>query len=238
MDAALRLGHRHPLDPVRAPFVLEALPGVVALDHEGDLVEPVSLRGARGEDLDLPSLRRRVARVHLEEVLGEEVRLLASLGPSDLHDDVAAGIRVARHEQGPQLFSEPGDLGVGLGDLGLRELALVAGRVVDHLASRLEVALGSLQPVPGADDLFELTMAAADVAQTSLVRREVRIVELLEYPLVLCFELLQAIVHLLVDHGPRVVVHARPTVGPQAAERAGSLRKRVSRASFALALFA
>ncbi len=130
------------------------------------------------------------------------------------------------------------DLGLGVGHLGLREVALLAGRVVDHLTSRPEVALGSLQPVPGADELFELTMAAADVAEPARVRREVGIVELLEYRLVLCFELLQAIVHMLVDHGPRVVVRARPAVGPQAAERAGSLRKRVSRGFFRVALFA
>ena len=89
-------------------LVLEAEPGVVALDQEGDLVEPVALRRAGGQHLDLPALGRRVAGVHVVEVLGEEVGLLAALGPPDLHDHVAAGVGVAGHQQQPELLLEPG----------------------------------------------------------------------------------------------------------------------------------
>ena len=92
----------------------------------------------------------------------------------------------------------------GLGHLGLGQLPLITGGVVEHLAGRLEVGLGRLQAAPAADHLLELTMPPRHVPQATRIRREVRIVELGQDRLVLPLELLQAVVEPVVEHGPRV----------------------------------
>ena len=55
---------------------------------------PSRSEGSDGEDLELPPVPLGVAPVHLEEVVGEEVRLLATFGAPDLDDDVASVVGV------------------------------------------------------------------------------------------------------------------------------------------------
>ena len=72
-----------------------------------DAVEP--------EHLELPALAGGEALVHLEQVAGEEVGLLAALGAADLDDDVAVVVRVLGQQQQLQLGLEPLDVGLGRG---------------------------------------------------------------------------------------------------------------------------
>ena len=110
VDAALGLGHGHPLDAVGARLVLEAAPRVVARDLEDDLVEAVALARALLEDVEPVAPQRGVALVHLVEVACEEVRLLAALRAADLDDHRAPGVRVVGEQQLLELRLEGSDL--------------------------------------------------------------------------------------------------------------------------------
>ena len=76
-------------------------PHAVALQQEGDLVEAAHVGRVGAEHLELPAHAAGVALVHLEQVAGEEVGLLAALGAADLDDDVLAVVRVLRQQQQP-----------------------------------------------------------------------------------------------------------------------------------------
>ena len=125
VDPALALGDRHPLHPVRARLVLEARPGVVALHHEGDLPEPAHVGRLAVEDLELPAVGVGIALVHVEQVGGPEVALLAAFSAADLDDDVLALVGIAGHEQLADPRVERGEVRF----LGLE----LAGEVVAHL---------------------------------------------------------------------------------------------------------
>ena len=56
------------------------------------------------EDLGLPALGLRVVQVHPQQVGREQRALGSALAALDLHDHVAAVVRVARDEQAPQLL--------------------------------------------------------------------------------------------------------------------------------------
>ncbi len=115
-----------------------------------------------------------------------------------------AVVRVLWHEQQLELLLLAGHLGLGLVHLGLCQLPLVSGGVVEHLPGGIEVRFGGLQPVPAVHDLLQLAMAPGDVAQTVRVGRESRVVELFQHRLVLALELVQAVLNPLVEHGQRV----------------------------------
>ena len=94
VDPALALGDRHPLHPVRPALVLEARPRALAPHEEGDLVEPAEVARVDRQRLDLQPVASGVRLVHLVEVAGEQVGLLAALGAPDLDDHVAPGVRI------------------------------------------------------------------------------------------------------------------------------------------------
>ena len=95
VDAALALGRRHPLHAVRAAFVLEPAPRVVALHDERDVAEAAHVRRLARQHLGLPAVALGVVLVHPVEVAGPEVGLLAALGAPDLDDHVLAVVGVA-----------------------------------------------------------------------------------------------------------------------------------------------
>ncbi len=103
VDAALALGHRHPLDAVRPALVLEPWPGALALDRERHLVDPAEVAGVERQGVDAQPVAGGVGAVHVVQVAGEQVGLLATLGAADLDDDVAPGVRVGRDHQRAQL---------------------------------------------------------------------------------------------------------------------------------------
>ena len=77
------------------------------LHHEGHLVEAVTIRWVRRQHLEFPAAALGVTAVHLEQVPGEQVGLFAPFGATDLHDDVAAVVGIARQQQQPQLLLQP-----------------------------------------------------------------------------------------------------------------------------------
>ena len=177
VDPPLGLGDRDPLHPVGAGLVLEAEVGVGALDQEDRLVHPVLVRGVLGEDLDLPLLGRGVAQVHVVEVAGEEVGLVAALGAPDLDDHVAPVVGVLGQQQRlDALLERARPAPRSPSDLPAHELAVVARRL--GRASRVPVARSwraAVSSCQARDDLAELLVAAGQVAQAVGVREGGRV---------------------------------------------------------------
>ena len=80
-------------------LVLQALPGVFALDHERHFVQAVAFRCVGGEHLEAPTPTLGVVAVHVEQHPCEQVGFLAPFGPADLDDHIAAVIGVPGQQQ-------------------------------------------------------------------------------------------------------------------------------------------
>ena len=124
VDAPRRFGGRHALDAMHARLVFQPGVGALAFDLEDDLLVTADADGALGKDLALPILAVGVARVHAEQVGGEERGLVPARARADFHEDVFIVARVFGDEQG---F-----------DLGLEVLDLRAEFGQFHLGQRLE----------------------------------------------------------------------------------------------------
>ena len=146
VDAALALGDRHTLHAVRPTLELEVAPRRVAAHDHRHLVEAAEVARIAGQHLELPALLVRERLVHLEQVTGEQVGLLATLGTADLDDDGATVVRILRQHQRADLVLERSDLGLDRGQLGTPQLALVTGGRVDQLAGGIEIGLPGAVP--------------------------------------------------------------------------------------------
>ncbi len=111
VDAALRLGDRHPLHPVHAALPLQPRPDAVAalghalgLDRDRDVLDAAQVRLLRVDHLDDPAVPLGVPGVHPQQVAGEQRRLLAALAGLDLDDHVLGVVRVARDQHLAELL--------------------------------------------------------------------------------------------------------------------------------------
>ena len=154
-----RLGHRHPLHAVGATLVLQPRPHAVALHEEGDVAVAPEIGRLATQDLELPAPLGCVPAVHLEQVAGEEVGLLAPLGASDLDDHVAALVGVLRQQQQLDLLVEAGDVGLGRVDLATQQLTVVGIGVSVHLLGRRQVVAGLTELAGARHDRVELLVA-------------------------------------------------------------------------------
>jgi hypothetical protein len=195
VDAALGLRDRHPLDPVGAALVLHPVPHVLALEQEGDLVEPAHVRGVGAQHLQLPAPALGVPGVHLMQVLGEEVGLLPALGAPDLHDDVAGVVGVPRQEQDLELLVDAGECGLGLVDQPLDERPVLAGGLAQHLLGRLQVARRRPVLPEGQDDRLQLLHPPRQGDVGALVGEDVGVRQADEDVLVLVLEACQTFEH-------------------------------------------
>src|SRR5271166_5610872 len=97
VDAALGLGHRHPLNAVHATLVLQPGPGALgtpALHRDRHVLDPAQAGTRRIEDLGLPATPLGVAQVHPEQIAGEQRGFLAAFTRLDLENDIAPVVRV------------------------------------------------------------------------------------------------------------------------------------------------
>ena len=136
-----------------------------------------------------------VTEVHVEQVLGEQVRLLAALGAADLDDHVLVVVGVSRHEQHLQLGLEHGQPGLDAVDLVAHRVAVVARRLGVHLLGRLEVV--ERRPV-GAIRLhhrFELLEPLRLRAQGALVGEDGGVGQPAEHGLVLLLQRGETVEH-------------------------------------------
>jgi hypothetical protein len=195
VDPALGLGDRHPLHPVGAALVLEVRPGVGPLHQERHLVEAPHVGRGAGQDLERPAAAHGVGLVHLEQVAGEEVGLLAALGAADLDDDGLAVVGVAREEEQLQLLVEAGDVGLGLVDLPPGQLALVADGVGRQLTGHLEIGRPLVEGAGDGDHRLELLVPARERPQLLLVDQDLGVGEAGLHGLQLARQLVQPLLH-------------------------------------------
>ena len=184
MDAPLRLGDRHPLNPVGPALVLHAAPHAVTFQEERDLVVTAHVGGVGAQDLVLPTHAAGVALVHLEEVLGEEVGLLASLGAADLEDDVLLVVGVLGQEQDLELV-----------DHRAPDLAIIATRVAEHLLGLAQLIEGGPVLPVALHDRLQLLVPPGHVPQGALVPDDSGVSELGEDVLVLPLQISKPFEH-------------------------------------------
>ena len=144
---------------MHAGLVGQASPGVVALDEIRGLIESTVVGFTLFDDFELPTAKCGVASIHLGQVTGEEIGLLASLGAADLEDHVASLVGVARQQQRLEHLFEAGYTRLGGVDLLTPQFAVVSAGLIEHLSCRGEVVLGRLEFVPGDVDLREFLKA-------------------------------------------------------------------------------
>ena len=192
---ALALGHRHPLHPVGPGLVVHPGPHPLALHRQHDLVVPAQVGRVGAQHLDRPAGAGGEAPVHLEQVAGDQVGLLAALGPADLDDHVALVVGVAGDEQHPQLVGEADDGGLGLVDLGPQHLPVVAAGVGEHLAGGRQVVAPLRQLPRPLDDRLDLPVPLGHLLVTGLVGDQVGVAQARLEVVELSFQLSEAIEH-------------------------------------------
>ena len=148
MDATLGFGRGHALHAMGARLELQAREGGCA-DHPADdfLVTAVFTR-ALAERLDPPTLALGVARVHAQQVTGEDRGLIAPGTGTDLQIDVADVTRIGGDQHAAQLLLvrlERCDQARGL--LGA-ELAHVGVRIGSERTDRFEFLLMAEESPP------------------------------------------------------------------------------------------
>ena len=128
--------------------------------------------------LELPAHPGGVGLVHLEQVAGEEVRLLAALGAADLDDDVAPLVRVLRQQEQLELLGRAARP-------RSRSRRPRSGTAPDRrprtrATSSLAVSRSPVRaPQLGTDldDLLQLVVAAGGVGVAMLVGDQLRVAE-------------------------------------------------------------
>src|SRR5690606_27214413 len=128
----------------------------LAGDAADDFLVAAVLALMRGQHLDAPAVLLRVARVHPEEVAGEQGRLVAAGPRADLEEQIRVVVRVLRHEMERELALAGLALLAKRGRLLLAELAhlrilaarklLGGGELLLELAVSREVAGDGLEP--------------------------------------------------------------------------------------------
>src|ERR1051325_10260847 len=99
MDPTRAFGHGHPLHPLHPALELQTAEGSLAFDQADDLLEAAETGRIRAHDLDFPSPPLRIARIHPEEIGGEETRLVAARARANLEQDAALVACVLRQQQ-------------------------------------------------------------------------------------------------------------------------------------------
>ena len=175
VDASLALGDRHPLHPVRPALVLEAWPRPVALHREGDLVDAAEVAAVQRQRVHLEPVARRVRPVHVVQVAGEQVGLLAALGAADLDDHVPPSVRVRGDHQLAQLLVDAVQGGERGPELLLHGRPLVPDRLGEQLLRRLGVCCQRTAAPRRVDERVELAVAGGDPAQLGRVGGDGRV---------------------------------------------------------------
>ena len=156
--------------------------------HErDDLLEPAEPRRAREQDLDPPPLPLGVARVHAEELGGEEAGLVAAGAGADLEDRVPLVVRVLRDQEATERRVHLFETGLERGQLGARELAEVGVLTARELAVVFDLLRQALARAPAENGLLELRALLGDLRELTTVRDHARVgdqtLELLVAPL-------------------------------------------------------
>ncbi len=123
VDAPLRFGRRHALDPMHAALELEPGEHAAAGNLGDDFLVAAGRPLAHRQHLDLPALRLRIFDIHAEEIAGEESRFVAAGPGAHLENRVALVGRVLRQQRDADRLRHLLGLGLGGGEFGARHRA-------------------------------------------------------------------------------------------------------------------
>ncbi len=177
MDASLGFGLRHTLHTMRAGLELELGVDVVALDAGNHFLVTAVLALALGKDLHAPALFLGVARIHAEQVAGEDRRLVAAGTGTDFQEHVAPVVRVLGQQHALQIGFQGFELRLGLGHFLLGHLAHVGIAVLEQRLGAFEVLLDLAQLAIGDDHRLDLGVFARIGAEAVLVTDDLGIAE-------------------------------------------------------------
>ncbi len=173
VDAARAFGLRHALHAVHAALELEPAVRALPFDGRDDLLQPAEPGLTGAQDLDAPAPRLGIARVHAEELGGEEARLLAAGAGADLEQHAAIVVRVARQQQHLQLGFERVVLELQAGKLLEREGADVLVGIVQKRLVALDLLLQLLPRPIAMDDLLDSRTLLAELRELFAVGDDV-----------------------------------------------------------------
>ena len=117
---------------VRAGLELELGVDVVALDPGNHFLVATVLALVLRQRLDPPALALGVARIHAEQVAGEDRRLVATGAGTDLQEHVAAVVGILRQQHALQAVAEGSETAARFGDLLLGEVAQLRVAVLSN----------------------------------------------------------------------------------------------------------
>ncbi|MND86557.1 hypothetical protein D3C80_785280 [compost metagenome] len=120
VDAPLGLGRRNPLDAVNAAFELQPPEHALAGDGGDDFLVAAGFALGGAVDLDPPAARGGVARIHAEQVAGEDGRLVPAGAGAHFQHGRGVFVSIARGQQ-------QGDLAFQLGQTRVQGLQFVGG---------------------------------------------------------------------------------------------------------------
>ena len=203
VHATLAFSDGHPLHTMGTGLVLHPGPHGVARQHGGDLTEAAEIAVRCRHDLHAPALPLGERLEHVEEILGEEVGLLATGRTPDLEDHVAAVVGIGRQQQDPQLLLVGGHLGLEPLDLGPHLVTLVALGRRQHLLELDDVVRCAPQPLGHGDDRFELLEPTAEIGKLARVGLDRRVAQADLDVTQLVLEALDPIQHRFEARGPR-----------------------------------
>ena len=151
VDAALRFGRRHALHAVHAALVLQAREHAVARDEQDGFFDAAGRRVAAGQELDLPAARLRVARVHAQQIGGEQRGFFAARAGADFEQRVLVVVRILGQEQHEDALLEVDQLGLELGQLLLDQRTEL--RIIERFAVFGDVLLDRAPLLERLDDV-------------------------------------------------------------------------------------
>jgi hypothetical protein len=99
VNASRAFRHRHALHPVNPGFKFELGVGALPFDIEDGFPYPAEIGFAQGQQIGLPTLQLAVARVHLEEIAGEERGLFTARASANFHDRAGIVRRILGQQQ-------------------------------------------------------------------------------------------------------------------------------------------
>jgi hypothetical protein len=150
------------LHPVAAGLEAQPTEDLVAHHAQHHFLEAAEFALAGAHDLAAPAGPLGMARVHAQQVAGEERRFVAAGAGADLEEGVARVLRVLGQQQALQLVLERAQLGLGAGDLFPGHLGHIG--VVQHLARGRQVRLALQVALVAARHLRHLGMLARDAS--------------------------------------------------------------------------
>jgi hypothetical protein len=139
MDAPLRLGRRHTLNPMDPALELEPGENAAARNFGDDLLEPPRRPLAGRQNFDLPALALGVFDIHAKEIAGEESCFIPARSRPDLEDCAAFVSRVLGQEGNLNRFGHPVRFHLGRSKLIVRHCPHI-GVEIGLPQHRLEVS--------------------------------------------------------------------------------------------------